>query len=227
MAREALRLSPDCVDAHVLLAEQTGDPEEERRFFAEAVAAGERVLGSRLEVREGHFWRDVTTRPFLRALEGLASVEGRLGMVSEAIQHYERVLFLNPEDNQGVRWPLAALLLEAGHDDAFDGLLHRYAKDDSTLMAYAAALRAFRAHGDAAASRRALRRAVKRNPHVVDVLLGLAAPPAGGSFAPGSIEEAAYCAVILEAAWERTPGALEWLEERERSNAEAARRNDG
>src|SRR5579885_6218 len=45
MAREALAISPDCADAHVLLAEHAGTAREAMEHYQLGVAAGERALG--------------------------------------------------------------------------------------------------------------------------------------------------------------------------------------
>jgi hypothetical protein len=48
LAKKALKVSPDCTDAYVLLAEETAaGPEEAREFYERGVEAGERALGNR------------------------------------------------------------------------------------------------------------------------------------------------------------------------------------
>ena len=67
LARRALAICPDCADAYVILAEQTGDPAEAIRFYGDAVAAGARALGPERLTSDAPFWADVLTRPFMRA----------------------------------------------------------------------------------------------------------------------------------------------------------------
>jgi hypothetical protein len=58
LAKEALVISEDCADAHVLLAEESARTlVEARDFYAAGVKAGERALGEDLfEEAVGHFW---------------------------------------------------------------------------------------------------------------------------------------------------------------------------
>lgn len=213
LARQALALSPDCADAYAILAEQTGDPAEAIRFYRQAVAAGERALGPDRLASEAPFWSDVLTRPFMRALEGLAEACARQGRTEEAIDHYQRLLRLNPNDNQGVRDPLAGLLLKTDDHAALEALLDKYDSKYEVTLLYARALLLFRQGGDSAENRKAQRRALKANGHVPGVLLGrIPSSPAPSSYASGSVEEARYCVLELGEAWKGTSGALDWLE---------------
>ncbi|MBI5547436.1 MAG: hypothetical protein HY901_26435 [Deltaproteobacteria bacterium] len=49
-------------------------------------------------------WGRIYNRPFLRCLRGCGLCLWRLGRTSEALQMFERILSLNPNDNQGVRF---------------------------------------------------------------------------------------------------------------------------
>lgn len=217
LARQALEVSRDCADAYVILAEAASGPQEKLRLYGQGVAAGERTLGpERFEERDAPFWGDTKTRPFMRALEGLAQTCVETGQVEEGIGHYQRLLELNPNDNQGVRYVLTGLLLEKGGDAAVARLVRDYKDDVGPSLAYADALLRFRASGDSAASRRALQRAVKLNRFVPPLLLGRARMPdlLPDSCTFGSREEAVATVHELRGSWKLTPGALEWLRSR-------------
>ena len=49
-------------------------------------------------------WGSVYNRPYLRCLYGRAHCEWRLGELARAERSLERVLSLNPPDNQGARF---------------------------------------------------------------------------------------------------------------------------
>jgi hypothetical protein len=49
-------------------------------------------------------WGLIYNRPFLRCLRGYGLCLWRLGRVAEALATFERILSLNPNDNQGVRF---------------------------------------------------------------------------------------------------------------------------
>ena len=149
LAKKALKVSSDCADAYVLLAEETAkDPKEAKGFYEKGVQAGERALGEEaFEEDAGHFWGVLETRPYMRARQGLALALWELGERSEAIEHYRQMLHLNPNDNQGIRYLLASALLEEGLDDDLGELLKSYGDDAGANWVYARALWSFRTGG--------------------------------------------------------------------------------
>src|SRR5215217_8161002 len=94
----SLKVSPDCADAYVLLAEEdAGSLEEARELYQKGVEAGERALGREtFEEEAGHFWGILETRPYMRARQGLAVCLRELGEREEAIEDYREMLYLNP-----------------------------------------------------------------------------------------------------------------------------------
>ena len=57
LARKALKISRDCADAYVLLAEHAPTAEEARKLYEQGMAAGERALGKQaFEEHAGYFW---------------------------------------------------------------------------------------------------------------------------------------------------------------------------
>lgn len=108
LAKKALKLSADCADAYVILAEDEAEGlEEEARLYAEGVKAGERALGPEgFKKAKGHFWGILETRPYMRARFRLATVLWDLGQRAEAIGHLRDMLRLDPGDHLGVRYLL-------------------------------------------------------------------------------------------------------------------------
>ena len=82
------------------------------------------------------------------------------------------MLILNPNDNQGLRYVLAARLLEAGRDRELAAFLKRHEDDGRAYLIWIKALFIFRIRGDHPQSRRALLDALTSNPHVPTYLLG-------------------------------------------------------
>jgi len=214
LARKALELSADCADAYVLLAEEAADADASLDLYRKAIAASERAIGPDIMRDEvGHFWGIVTTRPYMRAKIGLAHCLAEMNHTEEAIGHYQDLLRLNPNDNQGARDILLPLLLTTGRDAEAGALLNQYADDASATWKYGWALWTFRQEGDGPAARERLREAIKTNRHVPKYLTGKAEIPEvlPDSYSFGSVEEAALCAVDLLEAWKATPGADRWL----------------
>ena len=78
------------------------------------------------EENAGHIWGLLETRPFMRALEGLALTLRESGQPEEALSIYRELLRLNPGDNQGIRYNLADLLLKLNRDAELGKLLEDY-----------------------------------------------------------------------------------------------------
>jgi len=151
------------------------------------------------------------TRPYMRAMCGLAQALEQLGRITEAVEHYRELLRLNPGDNQGVRYLLMPRLLELGHDAEAARLLKSFPEQSAT-WAYAQSLLAFRlSSGKSTAARRELKAAFSANPHVPELLLEEESLPLPDHYAPGSPEEAAICADGLRGAYAMTEGAMRWL----------------
>lgn len=224
LARQALKLDPDCADARVILAEQAGTPEEELDHYQRGMEAAERRLGSEFFAENvGHFWGISDTRPYMRIRLGLANSLAAGGRVDEAIAHYFELLRLNPNDNQGVRYLVLPQLLAVGRDVEAARLLKQF-DEETANWAYARALLAFRLGGRCAASRRELDTALRSNPHLPE-LLGSDSPiPEPPHYALGSFEEACVAAFELRPVFRATPGALEWVLEAHAERARASNR---
>lgn len=133
--------------------------ENEDLLAVQGVAAGRRALGEAFfKDREnlGHFWGILSTRPYMRAMEGLAHTQWELDQREESLKTYRELLRLNPNDNQGIRYVVMDLLLEMGRDDEARKLLSKYKGVFSANWAHAAVLLAFKKEGDVPAAQHAL-----------------------------------------------------------------------
>lgn len=149
----------------------------------------------------------------MRARLGLARALWRRGGRDDAIAHLRAMLELNPGDNQGVRYILAAYLVEAGRDDDLARLLAEYPDGDMADWTWTAALAAFRRSGESDESRKLLAKARASNKHVAPYLLGgrqlpTQMPP---FISPGGEDEAIHHVSAFAAGWALTQGALDWL----------------
>jgi tetratricopeptide (TPR) repeat protein len=222
LAKKALDICPDCADAYVLLAEEAGDPQMACELFRKGVEAGKRALGVETFKRDaGHFWGILETRPYMRARCELAECLWDLDQRDAAVSHYKDLLRLNPNDNQGIRYLLAACLLEMGRDKELRDLLDQY--DEGTAQwRYLQALAEFRRAGDVPKAGERLKQAVKANRYVPHYLLGRCEMPfyEPSSFHAGGEDEAVYCVSEIGDSWRATPGAIEWLEQAAPKKAE-------
>ena len=213
LARRALSIDPDCADAYVVLADEASTLTKAIELYRRGVNAGRRTLGpGTFRKLAGDFWTEKRTRPYMRALFGLADTLHRAGRPGEAVEHYRQLIRLNPDDHQGVRHYLLPALIETGQDGAAAKLLDQYRGERDTTWLYCRALLAYRRYGDGPEASKALTDALGANEYVPDYLLGVLEPPAPPvSVEPGTEEEAILVAQECGHAWEATPGALPWL----------------
>ncbi len=121
LAGEMLARDLRCLEVHALLGEFFSDaPLETRwteralRHFRVGVALGEQALGREFEGRLPWRWRG--NRGLLRCLYGYGRCQEYLGQVRRAVQLYERLLALAPEDPLGVRESLGKAKQLQGFD---------------------------------------------------------------------------------------------------------------
>lgn len=216
MAHEALKVSPLCADAYVLLAEETTKrPEDAAALYARGVEMGAQALGAvAFEEDAGYFWGLIETRPYMRARFGLAQALWSCGRGDEAVAHGVELLRLNPNDNQGVRYLLLNWLVALGRNDDANALMKTYKNDGAGGWAWSAALAAFRRRGRCAASSKALDRAIAANRQVADYLLSRKRLPGTlpAYITWGGKDEAVAYAHDAKAIWASIDGALAWLE---------------
>lgn len=214
LANRALRLDPDCVDAIVTLTDLDARTAQEAiTGFKRAVEAGERSLGTAfIAEHKGHFWLLLETRPYMRALEVLAATSKSVGLNLDAIAVYEQMLELNPNDNQGARYPLLSLYLTVSDLNGAGRLLARYKDDTMAVFVWGRVLERLLA-GDKAAASAGLRKARKANRFVEKYMTGQMALPdeMPGGYSPGSEGEAALSVVELSGAWDKHREAVSWL----------------
>jgi tetratricopeptide (TPR) repeat protein len=92
-----------CLDAHAHLGNFDFDdgPKDAIRHYEVGVRIGELSLGPDFDGLLP--WGHIDNRPFLRCMHGFGLCLWRIGRFEEAERIFERMLWLNPSDNQGVR----------------------------------------------------------------------------------------------------------------------------
>ena len=215
LAQKALKISKNCADAYVLLAEEkASNLQEAFDYYQEGIQAGQRALGEvYFEENTGHFWGLLETRPYMRAMEGAASCLWQLGRKEEALQTYSEMLRLNPGDNQGIRYALVDLLLGLNRESDLEKLLKEYEGDWTAVWLYTQALLAYQKRGDSEKARRALQEALEQNRFVPEYLTGKKRVPnrMPDYIGMGEDTEAADYAANHLNYWRQTSGAIEWL----------------
>ncbi len=217
LAKEALSVSADCADAYNLLAEEDAETlEDATEYYRKGMEAGSRSLGEEVfQEHDGCLWAYTPARPYMRSMHGYVECLWESGAHDEAIAHAREMLRLNTNDNQGIRYVLAAYLAELQRYDELDELLNRgeYEDDSMAEWLYARALVSFVKNGDAKKANDDLKAALKSNQYVPEYLTGRKTIPL---FLPDSVtahgEDEAFCyASMWLKAWRKVPGAIDWL----------------
>ncbi len=213
IAKEAIALSEDCVEAWLFLAQQTDNDEEARNYLEKGVEAGDRLFGDKKETWKGQFWNHKQTHAYLHVRSSLAQVLWELEEYEKSVDILKESLVLNQIDQQGLRFVLLKALLDLERMEEVLQLIEDFEDEGSTIMLYAKVLASYVLFGDSPSSRSAFIQAKNRNPYVLDYLLKFRIMPRNfpKHFVPGTESEAIrYVAVFMES-WENTEGAILYL----------------
>jgi tetratricopeptide (TPR) repeat protein len=129
LARKALEIDLDCIDAYILLSHHAETLGERLALLREAVRAGDRLWKPYKDVEDMAWWGFIGTRPYMRALHELGLSYEEAGDREETQACFADLLKLNPNDNQGVRELLAHSYLMQGRYDEAKGLCEKYPED--------------------------------------------------------------------------------------------------
>jgi len=98
-----------CLDAHAHLGNIEFDdrPDQALRHYEVGAAIGELSLGPTF--RDALPWGLIDNRPYLRCVHGKGLALWRIGRMQDAAAIFRKLLWLNPSENQGPRFCLAAV----------------------------------------------------------------------------------------------------------------------
>ncbi|MBI9039076.1 MAG: tetratricopeptide repeat protein [Bacteroidales bacterium] len=216
LVKQALELDPNNADAYNYLASIEKDIDKAIIIYEKAVIAGEKSLGKKFFKEEkGHFWGMIETRPYMRAKAGLAECLYAKKEIDKAIEIYEELLELNPNDNQGFRYLLSTLLLSKNDLAKFKSFMENNEEEDCAVWNYNNTLYHFKKSGQTAKNDKELLKAYKSNKHVIDFMLGIKEMPNELPQYIGRGDENEAISYVYDAwsIWINTDGALDWLYE--------------
>ncbi|MDA0345368.1 MAG: hypothetical protein O3C54_05340 [Proteobacteria bacterium] len=215
VALKALKSCPVSTDAINLLAQLAPNDELRISLYRKAMEAAEILLGEKyFEETKGEFWGFIETRPYMRAIHGLAETLWDVGLHDDSIMCFQEMLELNPGDNQGIRYVLASKLVQHGHFKELGKLLKKYKDDGQANWPYTEALYYFQKDGDCEKSRKCLKQAYEHNEYVPKYILGKKRLPKElppyMSF--GGEDEALVYVYCCKDDWNVVTGAKDWFE---------------
>lgn len=223
IAREALAVSEDCIEAWMVLAQHAAASlEDVRPYLESAVEAGDRLFAERKVRLRGKFGALPEAQSYMQARFALGQVLWDLGSHAQALEVLQTTLELHAADPQGVRYVLLKALLDDKLYVDADNLLQQYPAEQSTVILYGRLLCNFALQGDGLLARSAFLAARKYNPSVLDYLLGLRNMPqkipTHGQ--PGDETEAIRYAAVFGGTWDNVTGAIDFLRTQKRIRSE-------
>lgn len=196
-----------------MLAQLEEDTDQAIAYFEKAIQLAERQLGKAfIQENTGYFWGLIETRPYMNALYGLAECYNEKEEIDKAIAIYRRMIELNPNDNQGVRYSLAALYLEKADLTAYEALTKLFEEESSMFFQFNHSLYLLLKTGRSLKANKQLRKAAQANAYVIDYLtfaeVYFEIPE---SYSSGEDSEAIVYTSIAGLAWAKHPKAMAWL----------------
>jgi len=216
--RKAIEQDADCASARIELADtdyQAGRWNECRRGYQDLMDREER----RWHGESPEWWIDLETRPYLRALYGHAMTEWQQGRFSQTAADLQRLLILNPIDNQGVRFLIPLVhLLEENDAEALKSLeqYETHYPDDycEPALLFGKGLVHWRV-GNEETAQEAYSAAMVKNLYIAPLLLDIPLPPVD-LWHPNDRSELGYSQDFIQSyatLWDRDPAALRFLRE--------------
>ena len=212
LATKAIEIYPDCADAYVSLAELEHDAEKRLDLYRQGTEAGRRDLGEEIfSIEKGKFYGFLETRPFMRAYEGQGNTLWDLGREEEAVKVFEKLLELNPDDNQGNRYKLLTLYINNKNYDSALNLINLYDEDSANWL-YSKAFIFLKKYGLAPQSKKALQDAFESNIYVPAIIAETVKPAKDVQYiTPGEIDEATAYLLSNVEIWANEPHFLKYL----------------
>ncbi|MFM9278574.1 tetratricopeptide repeat protein [Paenibacillus jiagnxiensis] len=211
---QAIHMDPEHPDTLLMLSEDAPTMGESMKLAHSAIESAAKKLGEAFfEENRGYFWGLIETRPFMRAKAAYAHLLALSGRLSAACEHYEQLMELNPNDNQGNRYDLLMHYLELERLDDADRLLKSYGDEVACFILYDKLILEYLRNGVTEHLTFLYRLARKENKHVPAYLLSQKRLPADMPYAysMGSTEEAVTYAISHARIWDRLYGLKDWM----------------
>jgi tetratricopeptide (TPR) repeat protein len=215
LAEKALKIDPDCADAFNVLGYEEKDAEKRLEYFTRTIESFKKRHDQKFfDDTAGYFWGELETRPFMRGLQGRGKTLWDCGKHKEAIETFQYMLSLNPNDNQGIRYNLVTWLIIVGDFKNARRLFKKY-QEVTACMLFSSLLLSILEKKDDEVLQNIYVSAVTANKYIVPYLLKKKKIPTTvpDHYTYGSKEEALIYIIDLSGAdaWQSHPDALRVL----------------
>ena len=172
LAKQALELYPDNIDAENLIAEYEDNPIKRLKKYDNIIEKATKLLEQQNMFDKeniGDFWLILETRPYMRTRYSKILVLMDLGRYTEAIKECEDLLHLCNNDNMGIRYILIGLYCVLEKFEECEKLYKKY-KEESLFMLFAMSIMYFK-KGNYKKAKQYLAKSEEQNEFVLDFLL--------------------------------------------------------
>ena len=172
LAKEALEIYPDNIDAENLIAEYEEDLIKRLKKYDTVIEKATKLLEEQNMFDKeniGEFWLILETRPYMRARHNKILVLMQLGRYTESIKECEELLELCNNDNMGIRYILIGLYCMLEKFEECEKLYKKY-KDESLFMLFTMSIMYFK-KGDYKKAKQYLKKTEEENEFILDFLL--------------------------------------------------------
>ncbi|WP_253729078.1 tetratricopeptide repeat protein [Treponema sp. OMZ 857] len=171
LAQKALELDPNCADAYCILAGEYRSYKKKNEYYKKGIEVFRKKYGEKyFSENSGYFWGILETRSFMRLSAGYGQLLWDNEKKDEAIQIYEELLQLNPNDNQGLRYTLINWLIDQNQLDKGTELLKQY-QEETAFMLFSDLLLSIKKQESDTKILKKYIKAKKGNPYIVKYLL--------------------------------------------------------
>ena len=132
LLKQAIKLKPNFTDAKIELTCFLDDEFKRIRELEKLEKEEREYLESDEYFKEeniSHFYGILETRPYIRLLYIIASHYQQIGSYRKAIELYENIIYLNDNDNMGVRYSLMGLYAMLEECEKMEEIINHYPED--------------------------------------------------------------------------------------------------
>lgn len=132
LLKQAIKLKPNFTDAKIELTCFLDDEFKRIRELEKLEKEEREYLESEEYFKEeniSHFYGILETRPYIRLLYIIASHYQQIGSYRKAIELYENIIYLNDNDNMGVRYSLMGLYAMLEECEKMEEIINHYPED--------------------------------------------------------------------------------------------------
>lgn len=212
MAREALEIDPNCIEAYNYLGECEDSDSKAIAYYKKGISLGRKILGrDYFKENRGLFCSIPETRPFMECLAGYASILESNNIVEEAIRIFELILSLNIKDHLHVRHPLMLLLIKSNNHKKFTKYERRFSGDDCIHYHFNRTLFYYKTTGDSKIANELLNLAISKNSFVVPSLVSVSRIKRLPDTEDKALTWGFMYSLLAKDYWIQTEGAINWL----------------